>query len=206
MVNSILWNNTPQEIYIFSGSVTATYSDIEGGWAGDGNIDEDPLFVGTGEDSYSILEDSPCIDAGIPDTTGLNLPPWDIIGNERIWDGDGDGIAIIDMGAYEYISVGSNENTIVQTKDYLHQNYPNPFNPETTINYQLPENSNVELAVYNLKGQKVKTLVNETLESGNHTVIWNGKDDNSKSVSSGIYFYKMKTGNHVETKKMILMK
>ena len=101
---------------------------------------------------------------------------------------------------------GIEENTIVQTEDYLQQNYPNPFNPETKISYQLPENGKVELTVYNLKGQKVKTLVNETLESGNYLVIWNGTDDNNKPVSSGIYFYKMKAGKHQKTKKMVLMK
>ncbi|MCK4652818.1 MAG: T9SS type A sorting domain-containing protein [Candidatus Cloacimonetes bacterium] len=103
-------------------------------------------------------------------------------------------------------TIGINENTIVQTQDYLHQNYPNPFNPETTISYQLPENSKVELIVYNLKGQKVKTLINELLSAGEHSVIWDGRDSNGNRVGSGIYFYKMKTDNHEETKKMILMK
>jgi len=88
----------------------------------------------------------------------------------------------------------------------LLENYPNPFNPTTTISYQLPENCNVELIVFNLKGKKVKILVNEKLDYGNHTIIWNGKDDNNKAVSSGIYFYKLKTDNNEETKKMILMK
>ncbi len=106
----------------------------------------------------------------------------------------------------EFPPVGIDDNQIVSHVADLSNNYPNPFNPETTINYQLPENSRVELSVFNLKGQKVKTLINETLESGNHTVIWNGTDNNDKSVSSGIYFYKMKTDNHEETKKMILMK
>ena len=105
---------------------------------------------------------------------------------------------------FTYTGTGAGNNLVSVTE--LIGNYPNPFNPETTISYQLPENCKVELTVYNLKGQKVKTLVNETLESGNHTVIWKGKDDNGKSVSSGIYFYKMKIENHVETKKMILMK
>jgi len=102
LVNCIMWNDSPQEIYISSGSVIATYSDIQGGWAGTGNIDQNPLFVGSGDHPFSLMEASPCIDAGIPDTLGLNLLPWDIIGNERIWDGDGNGSAIIDMGAYEY--------------------------------------------------------------------------------------------------------
>ena len=210
IVNCILWNNTPQEIYVVSGSVTATYSDIQGGWAGTGNIDEDPLFVGTGDNPYSLLEDSPCIDAGDPDTIGSNLLPWDIIGNIRIWDGDGDGIAIIDMGAYEYDAppyVDVEDNVIIQTPEiFLHQNYPNPFNPTTTINYSLKENSNVSLNIYNIKGQKVKQLVSDQLSAGQHSVVWNGKDDSGKSVSSGIYLYKLKTVNFEKTKKMILIK
>ncbi len=214
LVNCILWNDTPEEIYITSGSITATYSDIEGGWAGEGNIDEDPLFVGTGEHPYSLLEDSPCIDAGIPDTTGLNLPPWDIIGNLRIWDGDGNGSAIIDMGAYEYDAppyVDVNEPIIPNSSSLITNlsNYPNPFNPTTTINYSLKENSKVSLNIYNIKGQKVKQLISNSagqFSAGQHSVVWNGKDDNGKTVSSGIYFYKLKTGDYEKTKKMILIK
>jgi len=226
LVNCILWNDSPEEIYFDPAydpnSITISYSDIQDGEAGivinnngtvnwlEGNIDEDPLFVGTGGYPYSLLEDSPCIDAGIPDTTGLNLPPWDIIGNLRIWDGDGNGSAIIDMGAYEYGAppyVDIDDNVIVQTPEvFLHQNYPNPFNPTTTINYSLKENSKVSLNIYNIKGQKVKQLVRNQLSAGQHSVVWNGKDDNGKSVSSGIYFYKLKAGNFEKTKKMILMK
>jgi len=171
------------------------------------NIFEDPLFAGTVEHPFSLLEDSPCIDSGIQDTTGLNLPLFDIVGNDRIVDGRGDGFAFIDMGAYELPEPnGSDENTIEQTKNYLHQNYPNPFNPTTIISYQLPENSKVELAIYNLKGQKVKQLVSDQLSAGQHSVVWDGKDNNNKSVSSGIYFYKLKSGNFETTKKMILIK
>ena len=103
-------------------------------------------------------------------------------------------------------STSSPQNETSQIANCLGNNYPNPFNPETTISYQLPENSEVELAVYNLKGQKVKQLVSDQLSAGQYSVVWNGKDDNGKSVSSGIYFYKMKTDNFEKTKKMILMK
>jgi predicted outer membrane repeat protein len=211
LINSILWNDSPEEIYIYSGSVTTTYSDIEGGWAGSGNIDGDPLFGGTGEDPYSLLENSPCIDAGIPDTTGLNLPPWDLIGNIRIWDGDGNGSVIIDMGAYEYGAppyVDIDDNVIVQTPEILlHQNFPNPFNPETTIKFNLIESGDVKLKIYNIKGQKVKTLFHEVLAAGQHSVAWNGKDDSGKPVSSGIYFYKLNVNGKTEAlKKCLLLK
>ena len=132
-------------------------------------------------------------------------------------DGRGDGFAYIDMGAYEHPEpVSSNENTIVQTKDFLHQNYPNPFNPSTTISFSVSseQNKQIELGIYNLKGQKVKDLSPslchpefiEGREGKHYSVVWNGRDDNNKSVSSGIYFYKLKAGKHEQTKKMILMK
>ncbi|MCK4694607.1 MAG: T9SS type A sorting domain-containing protein, partial [Candidatus Cloacimonetes bacterium] len=155
-------------------------------------------------------EDSPCIDAGTPDTTGFNLPPWDIIGNLRIWDGDGNGSAIIDMGAYEYGAppyVDVENNIVVQTPElFLYQNYPNPFNPNTTINYQLPAVCKVQLSIYNIKGEKVKTLVKDKLEEGKHIAIWDGKDEQNKPVSSGIYFYKLKTGENSMVRKMILLR
>ena len=89
----------------------------------------------------------------------------------------------------------------------LEGNYPNPFNPTTTISFSTMESTeNTEIVIYNLKGQKIKTIVNEILLAGVHTVVWDGTDENSKRVSSGVYLYKMQAGNYIETKKMILMK
>jgi len=89
----------------------------------------------------------------------------------------------------------------------LNGNYPNPFNPTTIISFSVAKTSSlVNLEIYNLKGQKIKTLVNEILSAGNHSIVWNGTDDKEKPVASGAYLYKMKTGNYVSTKKMILMK
>lgn len=108
--------------------------------------------------------------------------------------------------AISTIPSGSNDDVVPFSINVLNDNYPNPFNPTTTISYNLAENSNVELSIYNLKGQKVKTLVNDILTAGENSVIWNGTDENNQPVSSGIYFYKIKTGDFTETKKMILMK
>jgi ligand-binding sensor domain-containing protein len=85
-------------------------------------------------------------------------------------------------------------------------NYPNPFNPTTTINYSIKEKSRVTLSIYNIKGQKVKTLISDQLPAGTHSAIWNGRDSNGKRVGSGIYFYKMKAGDFSKTKKMLLLK
>jgi len=94
--NGILWNNIPDEINIESGTVTTEYSDIEGGWAGTGNLDVNPGFYDLLSYDYSLGELSPCIDMGTPDTTGLFLPDKCLANNPRIGNGR------IDMGAYEY--------------------------------------------------------------------------------------------------------
>lgn len=90
----------------------------------------------------------------------------------------------------------------------LYENYPNPFNPETTISFQLsPENSGkMELSIYNLKGQRVRTLINSELVAGEHRIIWDGKDDNQRETASGLYFYRIKSGKFSSIKKMILIK
>ncbi len=88
----------------------------------------------------------------------------------------------------------------------LEGNYPNPFNPETTIKYQVSENHMVKILIYNIKGQLVKTLVNEIKENGYHTAVWDGSDENNKLVSSGIYLYKLHVGKATFIKKMLLLK
>jgi hypothetical protein len=89
---------------------------------------------------------------------------------------------------------------------FLIQNYPNPFNPETDIEYALPVDCQVKLTIYNLLGQKVKTLVNEPQTAGYKTVHWNGRDEQGNLVSSGIYFYKLNAGDYTATKKMVMTK
>jgi hypothetical protein len=88
----------------------------------------------------------------------------------------------------------------------LKGNYPNPFNPTTIISYSLKENAKVLLNIYNLKGQKVKTLVHEVLPAGEHSVVWDGKNTNNKAVATGIYFYDLKVGNYEKARKMLLIK
>ena len=91
----------------------------------------------------------------------------------------------------------------------LFGNYPNPFNPSTTISFQLnTENTEyTEIAIYNVKGQKIKRLINEQLPIGNHSTVWNGKDDNGKQVSSGIYLYNLIVDKKVVARsKMLLIK
>jgi len=88
----------------------------------------------------------------------------------------------------------------------LKTNYPNPFNPSTTIAFDIAREGIVALEIYNVKGQRVKTLVNSVYSAGSHSVVWNGDDSLGKAVSSGIYFYRMTTSGYVSVRKMILMK
>ncbi len=103
------------------------------------------------------------------------------------------------------VSVKDKINQVIKCYE-LSQNYPNPFNPSTTINYQLSVFSDIKITVYNLLGQKVKTLVNAFQSSGKHSIIWDGKDSNNNFVSSGIYFYRIETAKGSIQKKMILLR
>ena len=88
----------------------------------------------------------------------------------------------------------------------LEQNYPNPFNPSTTIRYRLPAAGRVELAVFNLLGQRIRTLISGRQNAGEYAVEWNGVDERGNPVGSGVYFYQMKAENFSENRKMVLMR
>ncbi len=111
----------------------------------------------------------------------------------------------IDTYQFTYHGMGANDEAVSAVTS-LYGNYPNPFNPETNIKFSLANKSKVELEVYNLKGQKVKTLVSDVLEAGPHSIVWNGMDERGKSVSSGVYFCKMKSDGYTHVNKMILLK
>ncbi len=101
-------------------------------------------------------------------------------------------------------NVDQNSNNL--NNYYLSQNYPNPFNPSTKINFSVPGASDVNITVYDINGQVVKNLLNEFKNSGNYSLNWDGKNDSGSTVSSGTYFYQVRVGNFVQTKKMILLK
>ena len=88
----------------------------------------------------------------------------------------------------------------------LHQNYPNPFNPTTSLRYDLPENSLVNITIYDMMGREVKTLVNQTQDAGYKSVVWNATNDYGRPVSAGIYLYQIQAGKYISTKKMALLK
>jgi hypothetical protein len=88
----------------------------------------------------------------------------------------------------------------------LHQNVPNPFNPQTSIRYDLPSFAHVQLAIFDVAGRRVRTLVDEVQAAASHEVLWSGSDDAGNSVSSGVYFYVLDTGKERLTRKLVLLK
>ncbi len=203
--NCLFSNDSDNIIYTSSGGP----SNI-----GENNLYEtNPLFVGGNpaiNSYYQLRGDevngySPAIDAGSEDFSFM--PDWyevsefDLYGTPRIF-GDR-----VDIGCYEYPGYTNNHNSEIVLNNLTAINYPNPFNPETTIEFNNPVQGQVNINIYNLKGQLVKNLLQDNLTQGVHKVIWQGRDSNDKQVASGIYFYKISSGNRDSvTKKIILMK
>ncbi len=106
---------------------------------------------------------------------------------------------------YDCDYVPNNDDVIPSTNNYSLSNYPNPFNPTTTISFDLPKSAKVDLSIYNIKGQKVKTLTSEKYSKGKHSLIWNGTNDENQNVGSGVYFYKLNVNGKIKSVKKCMM-
>ena len=326
--NSIIWDD---DIQINSGSFDIMYSDIEGDWDGEGNIDAAPHFIDAANGNYHIGDYSPGIGAGVYsaqfDDTWYYAPSTDLDGNPRpspagsnpdmgayenpratpqhapepfelvfpsdnahvgitrhnyldtlyfAWnqaiDPDGDkvtyrreltgdlqeyikfivtsdeesttnmyripyhhiehymhtaGVEFVqgtwtivasDGGMDTYASNGPflltidasayavDDEAVLPESFALHANYPNPFNPTTTISYDLPEQAQVTLGIYDVLGKQIKTLVNQSQDAGNRIAVWDGTDELGRSVSAGVYLYRIQAGEFSQTRKMLLLK
>ncbi len=219
IINSILWNDGNE---IFYGSVgqsyiEISYTDIKNGesgiqtngngtyYWGPGNINQAPLFVDSLNDNYQLLPGSPCIDAGNPDTTGLNLPEYDLAGNPRIYNGR------IDIGAYEYQGYGIDEpDTSFIHNLYLFNNSPNPFQESTTISFISADYERIKeytLSIYNTKGQLIKRYEGTRDNFWVRTeIVWDGTDEQGRQVAPGTYFYKLEYNGHAVVRKMVLLR
>lgn len=149
------------------------------------------------------------------DTTTVGLIiPWDFTGNPFYDTGNDDfwDICIDVNNGYPYFAnplVGVDDLVIseIPQQSELKGNFPNPFNPTTTISFSIQNDNNVELSIFNIKGQKIKVLVNNKLYKGDHSFIWNGDDELSKPVSSGVYLYYLKVnGKTNAVRKCLLLK
>jgi hypothetical protein len=200
--NTIMWNNSPDEVNQDEiSNPVITYSNIQGGWQGEGNIDTDPLFRNVTVNDFHLMStdcgdpyDSPCIDTGNPIFRDSLL--------DCSW---GLGDLRSDMGAYgggDSVAVNVySGNSLLPAEFMLLQNYPNPFNAITTIEFILEKSRDVNLTVYNLLGQKIRTITEGKLRSGVHRF-----DFDASSLSSGAYFYMLRAGDKIETKRMALLK
>ncbi len=103
-------------------------------------------------------------------------------------------------------TTGNTSNSNIPKFTSLKGNYPNPFNPETAIHFGLKSNEKVSLVIYNIKGQIIRTLINQNMKAGNHSIVWNGKNNSNRTVGSGVYFYKFTAGKYQKVQKMLLLK
>jgi hypothetical protein len=110
------------------------------------------------------------------------------------------------QGFYVKLGEESSEASVIPKEFTLFPNYPNPFNPQTVIQYALPHDCEVQITIYNILGQKVRTLVNENQKAGYQRVEWNSKNDKGEEVASGIYFFRIKAGEFSDVRKMVLLK
>lgn len=202
--NNIIWGNTSPSNLQASGSLNMTYSNIQGGYPGSGNLNSDPLYA---DSNYVLQLSSPCIDKGDSSTQYNDLPDPN---NGSIAKYPSRGGLRNDMGAYggplarlltnQLIGI-PNIGSETPVNYSLYQNYPNPFNPNTKITFDLPKGEYTSLKVFDILGREVSVLVNEFKQQGRYSINFNASE-----LSSGIYFYSLQSGNFTITKKMILSK
>ena len=120
----------------------------------------------------------------------------------------------VEVDQFCYLNIAKSEITGVDQNQQqsgpedmlLEQNYPNPFNPETHIGFQVPATGHIQIEIYNSTGQKIRTLVDETMSAGRYDVVWDGRDDYGKTVSSGMYFYAMRSESFKQIRRMVFTK
>lgn len=226
IINSILWDNSPFEIYfeaadvssVFApdsrpNSVRIAYTDIQNRmceietndngtihWE-EGNMTEIPEFIDSENGNYALVNGSPCIDAGttrfvVNEDTLFKVDIGEYFGNAP------------DMGALEF-----DDATLVKKNDFkpkhliLHPNYPNPFNAATKICYELPEQSQVSICIFNMLGQTVRTVAVENQNAGLHQFTWRGQDDAGNEVPSGVYVCRIRANGVVlGARKMVVLR
>lgn len=212
--NNIIYNNSSTSKYTFGSAVRKIDYNV---FYGKHPLSEpndmhkmllDPKFVNPGGgligintlDGYKLQSTSPCINSG---TRLLNHSNKDFWGN-LVPEASG----LVDRGAHEFDSTtGIEDLDIPQNKDFrISQNFPNPFNPETRISFELFETQFLELTIFNLHGEKVKTLISQIISPGKHETKWDGKDDHDQNVTTGVYFGSLRSNTINRTIKMVLIR
>jgi hypothetical protein len=179
----------------------------------DGDGDNDPAVLNWGTNNILVLLNDG--NGTFPETIyyGTGRNPKSMFIADYDGDGDDDIASKCSQGVFIHLNqtiitdVGDGIDEQLLPRNFtLSQNYPNPFNPSTRIDYYIPKRNRVTISIYNLIGQKVAIIVDEVKPVGRHSIIWDGRDNRSKRVASGIYFYRLQVGDRAESKKMILLK
>jgi len=195
----------------FVGDMTLNYH-MEGDiWGGEPHQLDDSIFLvnlGTTITWMNVTPTSGTVTPSQQETITLNFDTADLQEgiyscNVIISSNGGDDVIIPVILTVDDTGAGA---PLIPTETVLHGNYPNPFNPSTSISYGLSQDALVRIEVFNIRGQKVTTLVNKHQQAGYHTASWDGTDKSGKAVSSGVYFYKMNAGSFNKINKMMLMK
>ena len=222
VTNSIFWRNGGDDVAVSQGStLTVAYTNAEEVIAGTGNLSVDPLFANPGAGDYHLRssggrwdalagsgtgawvadpDNSPVIDAGDPASS---------YARESVPNG-----AQANMGAYGNTAQASRSpltTAVVTDADVpqnfvLYPNYPNPFNPATMIRYAVARPTNVVVAIYNLAGQRIRTLVSGAHPAGVYEIAWDGKDAARHTVASGVYVYQIEADSFIRTRTMVLLR
>jgi len=188
----ILWHNDVEGF--LADGIFGSFDEQEG------NIDITPDFDSEGEHDCALSDGSECIDNGINNISGFSLPETDILGNKRIWDGNDDGHAYADMGAYEFGSspLGIIDNGIIMSRIDVAVS-PNPFVNVLQLSFEMEHQQQITLSIYNLSGKQLDVLVNENLGRGEHQLSfaldW---------LPAGIYFLNLKTDKGLTSTKKII--
>lgn len=210
ITNTILWGNEGSDWIRGPDSPDSVKFSILGDSRyrdSDGNFYSSPYFIDSVNMDYQLQRISPAIDRGDPNAEGVGET--DLGGNPRIVDGDGDGIAIVDIGAFEFDPAGGVEERHTAEAPLafsLSQNYPNPFNLSTEISFSVPKQSHVKITIYNVLGELVSKLTDGEYTPGVHYIRWNGTNSANTPVSSGVYYCHITTDANVITKRMTLLR
>jgi len=223
MYNTIIYNNSPNKIFLgkrgsgniggsslfsnnlFNDNMIIDYSSYIWQHEELDNIYENPLFIGTGNHPEQLAAGSLAIDAGTIDIPDYTFPEFDLAGNPRIHNGQ------VDIGAYEN-QTSSNYDLVVEKPITQITVYPNPFKVSAggtinaKINLIVAESSDMSLSIFNIKGQKVKTIMSGYTREGGFSTVWNGLDENNKAVGAGVYLFKATINDKEVVQKFTILK
>jgi parallel beta helix pectate lyase-like protein/flagellar hook capping protein FlgD len=208
-VNTIIYGNTGgtsgQRLQSVNGAtLSATYCDVEGGLAGTGNFNSNPIFA---DGEYRLAPISPCVDTGSNAGVPIALAQ-DRDGKLRIWDGNGDTHSVVDLGPFEFGApqvTGISEVPLPAGFRLLAAS-PNPTPSRSRIHFTVPTAGWTSLVLYDVSGRRVRTLIEAVLAEGEQDILWDGRDDAGHPVAAGLYFMRLGWNRYADTGKILVVR